>query len=168
MEAEPVQFLWRRFEERLEPARVTVANFVGARPKDLVFVPNATTGVNAVLRSPASRKGDELLTTSHDYNACHNVLLETARQTGARLVTASVPFPLRDVEQVLEAVMRKVSQRTKLAMIDHVTSSTAVVLPVERIVRELQRVVSKHWWTVRTRRHGPFKSLETQSSLLHG
>jgi isopenicillin-N epimerase len=139
MEAEPVQFLWRRFEERLEPARAAVARFVGARPRDLVFVPNATTGVNAVMRSIPFRAGDEVLTTSHDYNACHNVLVEAARRTGARLVTAAVPFPLRDQEDVVEAVLRKVTRRTRLALIDHVTSSTALVFPVERLVRELER-----------------------------
>src|SRR5436309_11059536 len=60
MEAEPVQFLWRRFEERLEPARRIVANFVRARPQDLVFVTNATTGLNAVIRSVQLKAGDEL------------------------------------------------------------------------------------------------------------
>ncbi|MCP5787351.1 aminotransferase class V-fold PLP-dependent enzyme, partial [Klebsiella pneumoniae] len=67
MEAEPVQFLWRRFEERLEPSRVSLAKFVGARPRDLAFVTNATTGVNAVVRSLKLRRGDELLTTNCDY-----------------------------------------------------------------------------------------------------
>jgi isopenicillin-N epimerase len=64
MEAEPVQFLWPRFEERLEPARAQVARFVGSRPQDLVFVTNATTGVNTVARSFKLRQGDEVLTTS--------------------------------------------------------------------------------------------------------
>jgi isopenicillin-N epimerase len=139
MEAEPVQFLWRRYEERLEPARARVARFVGARPDDVVFVTNATTGINAVLRSVQLRAGEELLTTNHDYNACHNVLVETARQAGARVVAASVPFPVRDEDEVLEAVLASVSPRTRLALIDHVTSSTALMFPVERIVRELER-----------------------------
>jgi isopenicillin-N epimerase len=76
MEAEPVQFLWRRYEERLESARCQVAKFVGARPRDLVFVTNATTGVNAIVRSLKLRRGDAILTTNHDYNACHNCLPE--------------------------------------------------------------------------------------------
>lgn len=138
MEAEPVQFLWRVYEEYLEPARIKVARFVGARPRDLVFVPNATTAINAVIGSWPFRPGDELLTTNHDYNACHNVLVERARRSGVRLVTASVPFPLRSGDEVLEAVLRAVSPRTRLALIDHVTSSTALVFPVERLVRELE------------------------------
>ena len=123
MEAAPVQFLWRHYEERLEPARAEVARFVGARPRDLVFVTNATTGVNAVLRSLKLRRGDELLTTSHDYNACHNVL--------------RVPFPLRGAGEIVEAVLQSVTPHTRLAMFDHVTSTTALVFPVAQLVREL-------------------------------
>jgi isopenicillin-N epimerase len=138
MEAEPVQFLWRRYEERLEPARQSVARFVGARPKDLVFVTNATTGVNAVVRSLKLRAGDEILTTSHDYNACRNVLVETVRRTGAKLIVAQIPFPLGSPDEVIETVLGNVTRRTRLAMIDHVTSPTALVLPVARLVRELE------------------------------
>jgi isopenicillin-N epimerase len=139
MEAEPVQFLWRHYEERLEPARQQVARFVGARARDLVFVTNATTGINAVMRSLKLRRGDELLTTNHDYNACHNVLVEIARRAGARLATARVPFPLRGEDEAVEAVLRAVTPPTRLALIDHVTSNTAVVLPLARIIRELEK-----------------------------
>jgi isopenicillin-N epimerase len=139
MEAEPVQFLWRRYEERLEPARQSVAKFVGARTRDLVFVTNATTGVNSVIRSLKLRRGDELLTTNHDYNACHNVLVEAARGTGVRLVTARVPFPVRGEEEIVDSILRAVTSRTRLAMIDHVTSNTGLVLPMARIIRELEK-----------------------------
>ncbi|MGO8677497.1 MAG: aminotransferase class V-fold PLP-dependent enzyme [Limisphaerales bacterium] len=138
MEAEPVQFLWRRYDEQLEVSRAAVARFVGAEPRDLVFVTNATTGVNAVARSLKLKRGDQLLTTNQDYNACRNVLAETARRAGARLVVAPVPFPLRSPDQVIEAVLRCVTRRTRLAFIDHVTSPTALVLPVSRLVRELE------------------------------
>jgi isopenicillin-N epimerase len=137
MEAEPVQFLWRRYEERLEPARRQVARFVGARPQDLVFVTNATSGVNAVARSLKLMPGDEVLTTSHDYNACRTVLVEVARRAGAKLVAAQVPFPLGSADQVVEAVVDAVTRRTRLAMLDHITSSTGLVFPVARLVREL-------------------------------
>ncbi len=139
MEAEPVQFLWRRYEERLEPSRRALARFVGARPKDLVFVTNATTGVNAVMASLRLRPGDEILTTCHDYNACRNVLAEAAMRAGARLVVAEVPFPLRSSGEISESIMRRVTPRTRLAMIDHVTSNSAVIFPIEELVRELQR-----------------------------
>jgi isopenicillin-N epimerase len=138
MEAEPVQFLWRRYEEHLEPSRIALADFIGARSRDLVFVTNSTTGVNAVVRSLKLRRGDELLTTNLDYNACHNVLAEAARRAGAKLVTAQVPFPLRDEDEVIDAVMSSITSRTRLAMIDHVSSDTAMILPVERLIRELE------------------------------
>jgi isopenicillin-N epimerase len=138
MEAEPVQFLWRRYEERLEPSRRELAAFVGSEAKDLVFVTNATTGVNAVVRSLKLRQGDELLTTNHDYNACHNVVVEAARRSRAKLVVARVPFPLKRPSEVVEAVLGAVTRRTRLAMIDHVTSDTAFVFPIARLVRELQ------------------------------
>ena len=137
MEAEPVQFLWRHYETRLEPSRERVAQFLGAHPRDLVFVTNATSGVNAVVRSLKLRRGDELLTTSHDYNACHNVLIESALRADARLVVASLPFPLTSVEQVVDTILGAVTPHTRLALIDHVTSPTALVLPVARIAREL-------------------------------
>ena len=137
MEATPVQFLWRHYDDRLQAARTEVARFIGARSHDLVFVTNATTGVNAVMRSLKLRRGDELLTTNHNYNACHNVLVETARHAGARLVTAPVPFPLRGPGDVVEGILQAVTPRTRLAMIDHVTSPTALVFPVAQLVREL-------------------------------
>ena len=139
MEAEPVQFLWRRYEERLEPARAAVAGFVGARPGDLVFLTNATTGVNAVLRSLRLKRGDELLTTSHDYNACHNVLAEAAERAGARLVTAQIPFPLSNAEEIVQAVIRAVTSRTRVALLDHVTSNSALIIPVARLTAQLEK-----------------------------
>ncbi len=138
MEAEPVQFLWRRYEQRLEPARAAVAHFVGAKPRDLVFVTNATTAVNAVVRSLALRPGDELLTTSQDYNACRNVLVEIARRACARVRIARLPFPVCSEDDLVEPILRAVNRRTRLALIDHVTSNTALVLPLERILRELE------------------------------
>jgi isopenicillin-N epimerase len=138
MEAEPVEFLWRRYEEPLNRARNALARFIGVRARDLVFVPNATTAVNAVVRSLELRPGDELLTTAHDYNACRNVLIEAARRAGAKMVVAPVAFPVRNADEIVETIMRAVTRRTRLAMIDHVTSHTALIFPIERIVRELE------------------------------
>jgi len=138
MEAEPVQFLWRHYEELLDPARGALGRFLGARPRDIVFVTNATAGVNAVVRSLPLRRGDALLTTNLNYNACHNVLVETARLAGAKVQIAHVSFPLRSPDQVLEAIMGAVTPRTKLALIDHIASHTALVFPLERIVRALE------------------------------
>lgn len=138
MEAEPVQFLWRRYEERLEPSRQALANFIGARSRDVVFIGNATTGVNAVVRSIDWRAGDGILTTSCDYNACRNALHAAVRDTGAKVVVAKVPFPLESEDAIVEAIVHAATARTRLAMIDYVTSDTALVFPIHRIVRELE------------------------------
>lgn len=138
MEREPLQFLWRRHDERHDAARREVAAYVGADPANLVFVTNATTGVNAVARSIDLRSGDEILTTNLDYNACRNALLEPIQRAGAKLTLASIPFPIESEEQIIGAILAAVTPRTRLVMIDHVTSNTALVVPVERIVRELE------------------------------
>lgn len=138
MEAEPVQFLWRYYEERLEPSRAILAKFVGANQRNIAFVINTTTGVNAVARSLKLRRGDEILTTNFDYNACHNALVEAARRAGAKLVVAPMPFPVCHEGELVEAVLKTVTPRTRLAMLDHVTSETALVLPLARLIRELE------------------------------
>jgi isopenicillin-N epimerase len=139
MEAEPVQFLWRRYEERLDPARRVIARFVGVAPEDLVFVTNATTAINAVLRSTPLRPGDEVVTTDLDYNACRNVLVDAVQQARARLVVARVPVPLRSEAEAVGAVLAAVTRRTRLIFVDHVTSGSAVVMPIEKILDALDR-----------------------------
>ena len=137
MEADPIAFLGRELEGQLDVARAALADFVGAQAPDVVFVPNATHGVNTVLRSLRFQPGDELLVTDHEYNACRNALHFAANRSGAKVVAATVPFPLRRPEQIIEAILERVTPRTRLALIDHVTSPTALVLPIERIVSEL-------------------------------
>ena len=139
MESAPVQFLARKHDERLDAARHGIAGFLGTDPADLVFVTNATTAVNSVVRSLDFNPGDEILTTSLDYNACRNVLTNTGGQRGAKMVVADIPFPLENEDQIVESILAHVTCRTRLAMIDHVTSNSALVFPLERIVRELDR-----------------------------
>ena len=137
MEAEPVRFLSRELDERLDAARAALAGFLGADADDLAFVTNATSGVNAVVRSLAFAAGDELLTTDHAYNACRNALDFAAARSGARVVVAAVPFPVASPDAVLEAVLARVTPRTRLALLDHVTSPTGLVLPIERLIAAL-------------------------------
>jgi isopenicillin-N epimerase len=137
MEAEPVQFLMRVLDGGLSEALGEVARFVGADPANVAFVTNATTGVNTVLRWFPLKPGDELLTTNHAYNACKNALDAVAGPAGARVVVVDVPFPSAGEDEVVERILVGVTARTRLALIDHVTSPTALVFPVERIVKEL-------------------------------
>ncbi|HZJ55287.1 MAG TPA: aminotransferase class V-fold PLP-dependent enzyme [Myxococcaceae bacterium] len=138
MERNPMDFLVRALEPLLDEARTRLAAFLRADPEELVFVDNATTGVNTVLRSLELHPGEELLTTDHAYNACLNALHAVAGPSGARVVIAPVPFPLRGPEVVVEAVLEAVTSRTRLVLLDHVTSATGVVFPVESLVPVLQ------------------------------
>jgi isopenicillin-N epimerase len=137
LERQPVGFLIDEFESLWDEARRTLAQFVGTDADDLVFMPNATTGVNTILHSLEFKRGDELLVTDHAYNACRCALDFIAARAGARVVVTKIPFPLASAQQVLDAVLAKVTGRTRLALLDHVTSSTGLVLPLEKIVREL-------------------------------
>jgi isopenicillin-N epimerase len=137
LEAEPVLFLDRELEGALAEARADVAAFVGAEPDDLAFVPNATTGVATVLASLRFEAGDELLTTDHEYNAALNALRRAAARDRARVVVAHIPFPIADPAEAVEAILGSVTTRTRFALVSHVTSPTAVVLPIARIVAEL-------------------------------
>ena len=136
IEVEPLQFFDHHYFKELDGARNELARFLGARVEDLAFVANATTGVNTVLRSLALEPGDELLVTDHEYNACRNALDVVAASAGARVVVAAIPFPLAHEDDVVETILDRMSDRTRLLLVDHVTSQTGMVLPVERIVTE--------------------------------
>jgi isopenicillin-N epimerase len=139
MERQPLQFLGTDIESLLDAARTELAAFVGSEPADLVFVPNATTGVNAVLRSLRFQPGDELLTTNQEYNACRNALNFVAEREGVQVVVAEIPFPIDTPEQVVEAVLQKVSSNTRLALLDHVVSQTGLIFPIAMLVNELKK-----------------------------
>ncbi len=137
LEANPVAFLDTTIERRIDAARGVVASFLHADPESLAFLPNATSGVSTVLRSLRFEAGDELLTTNHEYNATLTALAEVARAWGARVVRVDLPFEIGAEEQVLEAIRSAVTPRTRLALVSHVTSATATILPIAAIVREL-------------------------------
>ena len=138
LEREPVRFFVREYEALLDQARAALASLVGAEADDLAFVTNATAGVNTVLRSLELCPGDELLTTDHAYNACRNALEYVAARAGARVVVATIPFPLADAGDVVNAVLACVTPRTRLALLDHITSPTALIFPIDRLVAELR------------------------------
>jgi isopenicillin-N epimerase len=138
MEREPLLFLARELEARLDAARAALAEFLGASPDDLAFVPNATAGVNAVLRSLDLDEHDELLVTSHEYNASRNALDYIASLNTAKVIAVDIPFPIDSPDTVVERVLEKITDRTRLLLVDHVTSQTALVFPIERLIAELR------------------------------
>jgi isopenicillin-N epimerase len=137
IEREPVLFLHRELERHLDGARDTLARFIGADSEDIAFVPNTTTGVNTVLRSLDFAPGDEILTTDQEYNATRNAIDFVAGRTGARVVIAQIPFPVESSAQIVESVLARVSPRTRLLVMDHISSPTGLVLPIEPIIAAL-------------------------------
>ncbi len=135
LERQPVEFLGRRFTSLLGHAREVLAAYLGANPDDLVYVPNATTGVNIVARSLPLQPGDEVLSTDHEYGAVDRTWQFVCARRGARYVRAPVPVPVSSPEEVVEAIWARVTPQTRVLAISHLTSSTALILPVENLIR---------------------------------
>jgi isopenicillin-N epimerase len=135
LELNPVKFLARDLDELLEWSRSEVAAFIGADSDDLALMTNATTGINTVLRSLTFERGDEILITNHVYNSTANAARYVAANFGAQIVVATVPFPVQSSIQALDAIVNAITPRTKLAILEHVTSPTALVLPIAELVR---------------------------------
>jgi isopenicillin-N epimerase len=138
MEAEPVRFLTGDLPGLLDEARRRWQP--PRRSGGLAFVPNATTGVNVVLQSLRFVDGDELVTNDHEYNATINAMRAVAARDGARVVIARVPFPIGDPAEARDAILAAVTDRTRLVLISQVTSPTALILPVDELVAELNRL----------------------------
>jgi isopenicillin-N epimerase len=123
LEREPVQFIARRLPELLAHARRELGAFVGAAADDLTFVPNATTGVNVAARALDLQPGDEVLATDLEYGACELMWLQRCERAGARYVRAPA-----------HELLEHVTGRTRAVFLSHITSETALLLPVEEIV----------------------------------
>lgn len=137
LDAAPMRFFVLEWQAALDRARAAVAAFVHADPQRLVFVPGATAGVAIALAAAEIAAGDEILTTTHAYPACKNQLARLADRTGARVVMVPVELPF-DPDALVDAVAAAITSRTKLALLDHITSPTALVLPIERLVADLR------------------------------
>jgi isopenicillin-N epimerase len=136
-EAAPMQFVLREAEALIDDTRMAAGTLMGADGEDLVFLQNATTAVCTVLASLPVRPGDELVVTDHAYNACRNALEFHARRTEMTVVVARVPFPSTGQDEIVAAVLDAVTARTRLALLDHVSSPTAMIFPVARLVSAL-------------------------------
>ena len=134
LEREPVDFIGRRLPELLAATRAALAAYVGAADDDLTFVQNATTGVNMAARSLELRPGDEILATELEYGACDLAWEWLCARTGARFVRASMPLPVAGDEDVVAALFARRTERTRAVFVSHITSATALRLPVAAIV----------------------------------
>ena len=132
MERNPVEFLGRRSGALLSQARQTLAAYIGASGDDLVFLPNATTGVNVIARSWALQAGDEVLSTDHEYGACDATWQLACQQAGASYRKVVIPLPF-DPATFAQRVMAQVGPRTRLIFASHITSTTALIFPVAEL-----------------------------------
>jgi len=138
LEADPVDFLVNRGAVLWRQAIETFSEFVNADPAGMTFQTNATSGVNTVLRSLALQPGDEIIVSDHVYQACRNAVSYVCSRSGARLVEVSLPFQPEADEQVLELFLKAVTDRSRLALVDTITSPTALRMPFEALTRALQ------------------------------
>jgi isopenicillin-N epimerase len=136
METQLVKFITVEAPLAMKDSLTKLGIFINAKESDIVFVDNATTAVNAVVRSlmPKFKPGDELFTTTHVYGAMRKTLHYAADVTGAKVVEGVVPFPIQSADQVVEVIKKGITDKTKFAIIDHITSPTALVYPIERII----------------------------------
>jgi isopenicillin-N epimerase len=134
MEAQPTRFMSTVLPDALRDAASRLAAFVGAAGADIGFVNNATTGCNAVLRSLSLRPGDEVLVLDHGYGAVRNTVRYVTERAGAHMIDAAIPFPHVTADGLVNAVAAAVGPNTRLAVIDHITSASALVMPIDRII----------------------------------
>ena len=139
MECHPNNFMNIELPVALRSAAASLASFLTCNEKDLVFIENATVGCNAVLNSLRLTAGDEILLTDHGYPAVRNAAEHVAMKTGAKVVEAKVPFPIASAKIILDAVASHLGSRTRIVILDHITSSTAIIFPVRKLASLCRR-----------------------------
>jgi isopenicillin-N epimerase len=133
LERQPVLFLGREFNDLMHQARSALGEYLHADADDLVFIPNATHGVNIIAHSLQLQPGDEILTSDHEYGACDFTWDLICRKTGAKYLHQPIPLPANTEEEIVEQYWQGVTPQTKVVYLSHITSATALRLPVEKI-----------------------------------
>lgn len=133
LERQPVLFLGRELNELLLQSRSVLGEYLNADPADLVYIPNATHGVNIIAHSLQLNPGDEILTTDHEYGACDYTWEFICEKTGAKYLHQPIPLPVHSDEEIVEQFWQGVTPQTKALYLSHITSPTALRLPVEEI-----------------------------------
>ncbi|MFZ1042568.1 MAG: aminotransferase class V-fold PLP-dependent enzyme [Anaerolineales bacterium] len=135
LERQPVLFLARELDGLLLQSRRALGEYLNADANDIVYIPNATHGVNIIAHSLQLKPGDEILTTDHEYGACDYTWDFICMKTGAKYVHQPVPLPVHSEDEIVERFWSGITPRTKIVYLSHITSSTALRLPVEEICR---------------------------------
>lgn len=139
MEAEAVDFYINHLPNLLQESKQSLSNFVGADANDLVFVQNTTTGVNTILNSLQSNENDDWLITNHNYGACVHALKHYAKRNKCNVVCANIPYPLHSDDDILKAIENTITPKTTIALIDYITSATAIIFPIKKIIEMLHQ-----------------------------
>lgn len=135
LERQPVAFLGREWNALMRESRLALGEYLNANADDLVYIPNATHGVNIAARSLSLSPGDEVLATDHEYGACDFTWDFICGKTGAKYVRQPIPLPVRSEAEIVEEFWAGVTSRTKAIYLSHITSPTALRLPVGQICR---------------------------------
>jgi isopenicillin-N epimerase len=143
LEAQPTRF--ETLPAGMAAAGAALGAFLGADGKDISFLDNATSGCNTILRSLHLLPNDEVLVLGHGYGAVRNTVRYVTERAGARMTEAAIPFPLPDSEAIVASVAATLTVRTRVAVMDHITSGSALVLPLQRISRLAMRPGWRCW-----------------------
>lgn len=139
LEHQPVLFLGRELPQLMRESRIALGDYLNAEADDLVYIPNATHGVNIIAHSLQLEPGAEILTTDHEYGACDYTWDFMCQKTGAKYIHQHIPLPVRTEEEIMEQFWQGVTPRTKVIYLSHITSSTALRLPVEKICQRARQ-----------------------------
>jgi isopenicillin-N epimerase len=139
LETQPVLFLGREFYRFIKESREVLGEYLHVSADDLVYIPNATHGVNIVARSLDLRPGDEILTSDHEYGACDYTWEFVCNKTGATYIHQSIPLPVYTEDEIVEQLWQGVTPRTRVIYLSHITSATALRLPIEEVCRRARQ-----------------------------
>ena len=139
IEKDPVKFFERDYIGYWKESILTLSKFINADPEGLVFVTNATQGVNTVLKNLDLKRGDKIIVTDHTYQACRNTVDFVTKSAGAETVVVEIPFNVKSEKEIIDLILNSVCERTVLALIDTVTSPTGMKMPFEEIINKLEK-----------------------------
>lgn len=139
LDAQPMDFYLRQYEPLLDAARTRLARFLGTSQPNLVFIENATFGMNIVADNFPLSPGDEVLINNHEYGAVHRIWNRACERSNAHLVSVQLPEKIESKGQVVDSLLRGVTDRTRLIVVSHITSATALILPIQDICDEMRR-----------------------------
>ena len=135
LENEPVKHLAYDIYPLLEKSRESLGNYIGCHKDDVIFSPNPSTALNTVIRNLKLKKDDEILTTDHEYGALDKTWNFISKKTGAKYIQSKISLPLRSNDDFIKQFMNGFSKKTKVIFMSHITSSTGLIFPAEKICK---------------------------------